>query len=96
MDRTIQIDHYVADTLMRDLVGHDRRTASYLVYLYLVAACDGRAAMLSHQQIADATGLSKRTVQDAVAHLAQRGLLAVEKKGRTEAATLRPLTPWRR
>jgi len=32
---TIPVDDYVLDVLMRDLVGHDRQPAAYLVYLYL-------------------------------------------------------------
>ena len=33
----MQIDDYVTDTLLRDLVGHDRRPVSFLVYLWLAA-----------------------------------------------------------
>jgi hypothetical protein len=29
------LDDYVIDVLMRDLVGHDRRPVSFLVYLWL-------------------------------------------------------------
>jgi hypothetical protein len=90
------IDPYVLDTLMRDLVGHDRRPASYLVYLAILLAARGKAAALSHQQLADRTGLSKRSVQEAIAHLSSRQLVAVERRARTEAALLKPLTPWRR
>lgn len=96
MNRTVTLDRYVLDTLMRDLVGHDRRASSYLVYLAIHAAADGRDVALSHQQIADRTGLSKRGVQDAIAHLARRGLLHVDRRLETEPATLRPLSPWRR
>jgi hypothetical protein len=32
-----QIDDYIIDVLMRDLVGHDRRTVSFLVYLWFAA-----------------------------------------------------------
>jgi hypothetical protein len=95
MVAALTIDPYVLDTLMRDLVGHDRRPASYLVYLAIwLAACD-RVACLSHQELADRTGLSKRSVQQAIAHLSGRRLLAVERRGRTEAALLTPLAPWR-
>jgi len=96
MAATLTIDPYVVDTLMRDLVGHDRRPASYLVYLAILLAARDKAAALSHQQLADRTGLSKRSVQEAIAHLSRRELLAVQRRGRTEAALLRPLTPWRR
>jgi hypothetical protein len=33
----VRLDEYVLDSLMRDLVGHDRRPVSYLVYLWLAA-----------------------------------------------------------
>jgi hypothetical protein len=32
---TIEVDDYVVDTLMADLVGHDRQPSAFLVYLYL-------------------------------------------------------------
>ncbi|HZE13708.1 MAG TPA: hypothetical protein VE086_08125, partial [Chthoniobacterales bacterium] len=32
---TIPVDDYVLDVLMRDLVGHDRQPAAYLVYMWL-------------------------------------------------------------
>ena len=31
-----QLDPYVVDVLMPDLVGHDRRPATFVVYLYLL------------------------------------------------------------
>jgi hypothetical protein len=31
----VEIDDYVLDTLMADLVGHDRQPSSFLVYLFL-------------------------------------------------------------
>jgi DNA-binding IscR family transcriptional regulator len=96
MENMITVDRYVLDTLMRDLTGHDRRAASYLVYLSVLNAGGGKAVALSHQQLAACAGLSKRTVQDAVAHLARRGLLAIERGGHTEPALLKPLSPWRR
>jgi DNA-binding GntR family transcriptional regulator len=96
MGAALTIDPYVLDTLMRDLVGHDHRAAAYLVYLAVLQAAQDRPAALSHQQLADRTGLSKRAVQDAVSHLAGRGLLSVERRSRTEPALLKPLAPWRR
>lgn len=96
MKSTIAIDRYVFDTLMRDLIGHDRRAASYLIYLSILNAGGGKAVALSYQQLAARAGLSKRTVQDAVAHLAKRGLVAVDKGARTEPASLTPLSPWHR
>jgi hypothetical protein len=38
--KTVPIDDYVLDVLMRDIVGHDQQPAAFLVYLYL----SGRAA----------------------------------------------------
>jgi hypothetical protein len=32
-----EMDEYVTDVLMRDLVGHDKRPVSFLVYLWLAA-----------------------------------------------------------
>jgi hypothetical protein len=74
----IAIDAYVVDVLMPDLVGHDHRPATFLVYLFLL----GQAARLrrdvvsvSLQTIATKTGLSKSTVQNALRHLRRRKLL---------------------
>ena len=93
---TYPLDRYVLDTLMRDLVGHDRRPAAFMVYLSLTAAhADGRAA-LSHAQLAERTGLSKRAVQDAIAHLLRRALIAAARASTTDIAIYQPLTPWRR
>ena len=97
MNRTSYVvDRYVIDTLMADLVGHDRRPSAFLVYLaILAAAADGRAA-LSHAELAERTGLSKRTAQLAVTALRNRSLIAVMKRGPTDIPQYRPLSPWRR
>lgn len=91
------LDAYVLDTLMADLVGHDHRPSSFLVYLAILASAgpQGRTG-LSYAQLADHTGLSKRSVQDAVKALARRGLIEVARRGPTETPTYRPLSPWRR
>lgn len=90
------IDRYVLDTLMADLVGHDHKPSSFLVYLAITAAhADGRASF-SHAELAERTGQSRRTVQNAVENLKRRGLIAVSRQGPTEAATYVPLTPWKR
>ena len=90
------LDRYVLDTLMRDLVGHDRRPAAYLVYLCLTAAEVNGRATLSHAQLAERTGLSKRAVQDGLAHLIGRTLIAAKRRHLTEIATYQTLSPWRR
>jgi hypothetical protein len=74
----LAFDAYVVDVLMPDLVGHDRRPAAFLVYLYLLrqAARSRRDEMaVSLQTIATNTGLSKSTVQAALRHLKRRELL---------------------
>lgn len=94
--QTYQIDRYVLDTLMADLVGHDHKPSSFLVYMAILAAhADGRASF-SHAELAERTGQSRRTVQNAVENLKRRGLVEVNRQGPTEAATYVPLTPWRR
>ena len=47
-------------------------------------------------EIAEGTGLSKRTVQNAIAWLTHRKLLAVARPSATGVPTYRPLRPWRR
>ena len=95
-DRQYTVDAYVVDALMRDLVGHDHRASAFLVYLTLTAAAGDGAPRLSHAQLAERTGLSKRSVQDAVLHLVDRSLLRVTRRGATEIPKYEPLTPWRR
>ena len=94
--QTYTIDRYVLDTLMADLVGHDHKPSSFLVYMAILAAhADGRASF-SHAELAERTGQSRRTVQNAVENLKRRGLVEVSRLGPTEAATYVPLTPWKR
>lgn len=90
------LDAYVLDALMRDLVGHDHRASAFLVYLILAAASEEAAPRFSHAQLAERTGLSKRSVQDAVLHLVDRNLLRVTRRGATDVPQYEPLTPWRR
>jgi CRP-like cAMP-binding protein len=96
MAATIALDVYVIDTLMRDLVKHDRRPSAFLVYLAIAAQAADGARGLSHADLSEATGLSKRSVQDAVTHLARRKLIEVQRVGPTETALYRALRPWRR
>lgn len=93
---SLTIDAYVLDTLMRDLVGHDRRPSAFLVYLAVLAKESAGVRAMSYADLADHCGLSRRTVQDAAAHLARRRLIEVIRVGPTETARYRALTPWRR
>src|SRR5882762_3434157 len=65
------LDDYITDVLLRDLVGHDRRPASFLVYLWLTgeqARC-GASVQISYQELAENIGVSKSSVQAAVSWL---------------------------
>ena len=93
-DRRYTLDAYILDALMRDLVGHDHRASAFLVYLALTP--DEGARRLSYAQLAERTGLSKRSVQVAVKHLVDRNLLRVTRRGATDVPRYEALTPWRR
>src|SRR5437867_4335915 len=71
----IELDRYVIDVLMRDLVGHDRSPSAFVVYLAIHAAAAEGRALFSYRAMADLTGLSKRSCQNAVARLHRRGLV---------------------
>jgi len=96
---SVAIDAYVVDTLMPDLVGHDRQPSAFLVYLFLWRQTHGAAS--AHTQvalvdIAEATGLSKRAVQDALGWLGKRKLIAVARERITAVPVYSVLRPWRR
>jgi DNA-binding transcriptional MocR family regulator len=91
------LDAYVVDVLLPDLVGHDRRPAAFLVYLYLLrhAAKLKRDTMsVSLQTIAVKTGLSKSTVQAAIRHLRRRELLDARVQATVGDPVRRVMRPW--
>jgi hypothetical protein len=95
----VEIDSYVVDVLMRDLVGHDKRPSAFIVYLYLAVRVEremapGMAASLG--KIAAATGLSKTAVQKAIALLKGRELIGVSKKSETAVPVYSLKQHWRR
>jgi len=93
------IDAYVIDVLMPDLVGHDRRPATFVVYLFLLrqAAKSRRDVIsVSLQSIATKTGLSKSTVQTALRHLRCRKLIDPGIAATVTAPMRRILRPWAR
>ncbi|HEX7123592.1 MAG TPA: helix-turn-helix domain-containing protein [Gemmatimonadaceae bacterium] len=95
----IAVDDYVFDTLMRDLVGHDRQPSAYLVYLCLWRErhrAGGDPVQLSLQELAGRTGLSKRAVQDAISRLHRRKLIGIKRAGITAIPEYSVRTPWRR
>ncbi|HSY83944.1 MAG TPA: helix-turn-helix domain-containing protein [Gemmatimonadaceae bacterium] len=91
------VDDYVIDVLMRDLVGHDRRPVSFLVYLWFMAEQRRRRGpvQVSYQELAESIGVSKSAVQAGVGWLIRRKLLAATKDTRTSTPRYNVLTPWR-
>jgi hypothetical protein len=91
------LDFYVTDVLMRDLVGHDRRPVSFLVYLWLASEQERRdeAVQISYQELAECIGVSKSAAQSAVSWLVRRRLLAARKKNATATPRYSALRPWR-
>ena len=66
----ITLDPYLLDRLLPDLVGHDRRLAAFVIYLYLYRQASHQpdwSVRMSHQSIATATGLSRSAVQERTA-----------------------------
>ncbi|THD64422.1 helix-turn-helix domain-containing protein [Phenylobacterium sp.] len=97
MSRKTELDPYVLDVLMRDLVGHDHAPSAFLVYLWLWGKTDGgrRRFAASLAGIALETGLSKSSVQNAVRQLTRRRqLLAVTHDGPTTPPVYEVLKPW--
>jgi hypothetical protein len=94
----ISIDDYVVDVLMRDLVGHDRRPVCFLVYVWLVAEAGRRGGMveISYRELAESIGVSKSSVQGAVAWLVRRKLIEVRKSSATATPCYLVLSPWRK
>jgi hypothetical protein len=96
--RTVPIDDYVLDVLMRDLIAHDQKPAAYLVYLHLYGQAvrhHWKPIAVSLRTIADATGLSKSAVQVALTHLRRRQLIATTANHVTATPRHRVLRHWR-
>jgi CRP-like cAMP-binding protein len=93
------IDAYVVDTLMADLVGHDRQPSAFLVYLALWRRTHGAGharVRISLGDLAEATGLSKRSVQDALGTLVRRKLVSLARENITAVPAYTVLRPWHR
>ena len=96
--KTIPIDDYVLDVLMRDLIAHDQKPAAYLVYLHLYSHAARRhwkPIVASLRTISEATGLSKSAVQIAIAHLRRRQLIATAADHVTATPRHKVLRHWR-
>jgi DNA-binding MarR family transcriptional regulator len=95
---TIPVDDYVLDILMRDLVGHDRQPAAFLVYLYLYGQAARRKwkpVPASLRMLAEATGLSKSAVQTALEKLRRRELIETTSEHATAVPQHRVRRHWR-
>jgi DNA-binding MarR family transcriptional regulator len=99
MAASVVVDPYVLDSLMPDLVGHDRQPSAFLVYLYLYRHSRGnvaRSTAASLQQIASDTGLSKSAVQQAIRTLRRRRLVQSKRTSFTAVPEYVVATPWTR
>jgi hypothetical protein len=95
----IELDEYVIDVLLPDLVGHDRSPAAFLVYLTLWARLyrsEQRTTSVSLQQLADLSGLSKSAVQGAMRILKRRSLVKIAKVSATALPQYELVRHWLR
>lgn len=97
MARIAALDPYVMETLLPDLVGHDRAPSAFLVYLKLwhAAGGPGHKIAVSLSSLAVETGLSKSSVQAALKRLAKRGLVIGHRSGPTAVPQYVIHAPWR-
>jgi hypothetical protein len=97
--KKVWFDAYIIETLMRDLVGHDRKPSCFITFVYLWAGTNGmrhRRMTASLHDIAVDTGLSKSAVQSALKVLKRRRLIRAEMDTITSKPTFYILAPWRR
>ena len=95
----LSLDPYIIETLMPDLVGHDRRPLAFLVYVILwrrANAGRSRSEEIPLRAIAEGTGMSKRAVQNALGSLARRRLVTASHSTPTSAPTFMIHRPWLR
>ena len=95
---TLTLDTYILDSLMPDLAGHDRQPSAFLVYLLLWKLTHGAGtatAQVALRDIAESTGLSKRSVQSALGWLVKRKLIAVTRASMTAVPVYTVMRPWR-
>jgi hypothetical protein len=95
----VSLDAYVIDSLMPDLMGHDRSPSAFIVYLHLWRLSHGAgepSVRRSLRDIAEGTGLSKRGVQEALSILSRRKLVRIDRESITDVPVYTPMQPWRR
>ena len=97
MKEPCRFDPYLLDTLLPDLVGHDRQPSAFLVYLYLadrVTRGRARGCAASLSTLAVDTGLSKSAIQRGLRTLVRRRLVRVDRRSPTAVPVYTPLRPW--
>jgi hypothetical protein len=94
----VKLDPYITEVLLRDLVGHDRRPAAFLVYLWLTGEQTRRKSpvAISYIELAQNTGLSRSSAQLAVRWLLRRKLLSSAKATATAVPVYTVQFPWRK
>jgi len=95
----LELDPYIVFTLMRDLVGHDKRPSAFLVFIYLWSLARGSPqtrVSVSYQDLADAIGISKSAAQSAIYHLTERRFIKVSLKHGTAIPEYTVNPSWRR
>jgi DNA-binding transcriptional ArsR family regulator len=97
MVRIAPLDPYVMETLLPDLVGHDRAPSAFLVYLKLwhAAGGPGRKVEISLSTLAVETGLSKSSVQTALGRLFKRGYVTSQRASPIAIPLYLIHAPWR-
>jgi len=92
------LDDYIIETLLPDLVGHDRSLVAFIVYVKLWhdSGGPGRKLAVSLSTLAVETGLSKSSVQAALRRLRARDFVSVRRASATAVPVYSVLAPWRR
>lgn len=99
MAKRLGLDPYIVDTLMRDLIAHDRAPSTFVVFLWLwrQTHAQGREKIgASLADIAHATGLSKSSIQSAIRRLSRRRLVTANKSAPTVAPIYQVNETWKR
>jgi hypothetical protein len=90
------IEDYVINSLMRDLVGHDYKPTSFLIYLWLASEQTriGGPVQASYQELAEAVGISKSSAQSAMNWLLRRKLVTATRENVTATPVYTVHSPW--
>lgn len=90
------LDDYIINVLMRDLVGHDYKPTSFLVYLWLSAEQTKRGGPVqaSYQELAESVGISKSSAQSATNWLLRRKLITATRENATATPVYAVHRPW--